>query len=76
MDKATDTEWLTQLNQRASDHGVENLLIMCDHEGNLGDTDDTRRMQAVENHYKWIDAAKFLGCHSIRVNADKVPVMK
>jgi hypothetical protein len=22
----------------------------------------------VENHIKWIDAAKFLGCHSIRVN--------
>ncbi|MEM9987295.1 MAG: TIM barrel protein [Bacteroidota bacterium] len=69
MDKATDTEWLTELNQRASDHGVENLLIMCDREGNLGDTDDARRKQAVENHYKWIDAARFLGCHSIRVNA-------
>ena len=25
--------------------------------------------KAVENHYKWVEAAKFLGCHSIRVNA-------
>jgi len=42
---------------------------MCDSEGNLGDPDDSRRTQAVENHYKWADAAKQLGCHSIRVNA-------
>ena len=27
------------------------------------------RMKAVENHKKWLDAAKFLGCHCIRVNA-------
>ena len=26
-------------------------------------------MRAVENHHKWIEAAKYLGCHSIRVNA-------
>ena len=32
-------------------------------------TDKTKRKQAVENHYKWVEAAKFLGCHSIRVNA-------
>ncbi|MEC8988003.1 MAG: TIM barrel protein, partial [Verrucomicrobiota bacterium] len=25
--------------------------------------------KAVQNHHKWADAAKFLGCHSIRVNA-------
>jgi sugar phosphate isomerase/epimerase len=42
---------------------------MCDGEGELGDAVEARRMQAVENHYKWVEAAKFLGCHSIRVNA-------
>ena len=42
---------------------------MCDAEGDLGDPDDAKRTQAVENHYKWVEAAKFLGCHSIRVNA-------
>jgi sugar phosphate isomerase/epimerase len=26
-------------------------------------------MQAVDNHKKWVEAAAFLGCHSIRVNA-------
>ena len=42
---------------------------MCDREGNLGDPDDAKRAKTVENHLKWLDAAKFLGCHSIRVNA-------
>jgi sugar phosphate isomerase/epimerase len=47
---------------------VTQVLIMCDGEGNLGDPDAAKRQTAVENHYKWVDAAKFLGCHTIRVN--------
>ncbi len=69
-DKAKDEEYLIALKKRASDHGVTNVLIMVDGEGALGDTDEGKRKQAVENHYKWVDAAKFLGCHSIRVNAE------
>jgi len=69
MDKAKDTDYLAEMKKRAKDHGVKSLLIMCDREGHLGDPDATRRKQAVENHYKWVEAAKFLGCHSIRVNA-------
>ena len=42
---------------------------MCDGDGNLGDPDEAKRRLAVSNHHKWADAAKFLGCHSIRVNA-------
>jgi len=68
-DKATDMDYLKQMKQRADDNGVTSVLIMCDGEGQLGDADAKKRMQAVENHHKWIDAAKFLGCHSIRVNA-------
>ncbi len=68
-DKAEDQDYLAQLNQRASDHGVKQLLIMVDGEGQLGDPDDAARTKAVENHYKWVSAAKTLGCHSIRVNA-------
>ncbi|MDJ1481160.1 TIM barrel protein [Cytophagaceae bacterium YF14B1] len=67
-DKATDQAYLKELKMRTDDLGVRNVLIMVDSEGDLGDTDDAKRKQAVENHYKWIDAAKFLGCHSIRVN--------
>ena len=68
-DKAEDTAYLNQMNQRAKDHGVTQLLIMIDGEGGLGDPDKKERQKAVENHYKWVDAAKYLGCHSIRVNA-------
>ena len=68
-DKATDMDYLKQMKQRAADHDVKSLLIMVDREGNLGDTDAKKRAQAVENHHKWVDAAAFLGCHSIRVNA-------
>jgi sugar phosphate isomerase/epimerase len=68
-DKAKDTEYLKQMKQRAADNGVQSLLIMVDGEGNLGDTDAAARQQAVQNHFRWVDAAQFLGCHSIRVNA-------
>jgi sugar phosphate isomerase/epimerase len=68
-DKAEDQAYLADLNRRAQDLGVKQLLIMCDGEGNLGDADPASRKKAVENHYKWVTAAKTLGCHAIRVNA-------
>jgi len=68
-DKAEDSSYLREMNARAADQGVTQLLIMCDGEGNLGDADDSKRKQAIENHHKWVHAAKTLGCHSIRVNA-------
>jgi sugar phosphate isomerase/epimerase len=69
MDKAKDNKYLAEMRKRAADNGIKSLLIMCDREGNLGDRDPKKRAQTVENHYKWIEAAKYLGCHSIRVNA-------
>jgi L-ribulose-5-phosphate 3-epimerase len=69
MDKATDRAYLVELKKRCDDNGVVSGLIMCDREGALGDADATARTKAVENHYKWVEAAKLLGCHSIRVNA-------
>ncbi|QDU81473.1 Xylose isomerase-like TIM barrel [Polystyrenella longa] len=68
-DQAKDTKYLTEMKNRAEGEGVKSLLIMIDGEGALGDADDAKRTQAIENHYKWVEAAKFLGCHSIRVNA-------
>jgi sugar phosphate isomerase/epimerase len=68
-DKAKDAAYLAQMNQRAADHGVYQHLIMCDGEGRLGDPEEAARRTAVENHYKWVDAAKTLGCATIRVNA-------
>ncbi len=68
-DKAGDQAYLNELKKRAADVGVRMLLIMVDNEGRLGDPDLKKRNEAVENHFKWVEAAKFLGCHSIRVNA-------
>jgi sugar phosphate isomerase/epimerase len=67
--RARDTEYLAEMKRRAEGAGVESLLIMCDAEGDLGDPDAAARAQAVERHVKWLEAAAFLGCHSIRVNA-------
>lgn len=67
-DKAEDKTYLAELKRRCDDNGVTSVLIMCDNEGYMADLDDIKRQRAVENHYKWADAAKFLGCHSIRVN--------
>ena len=68
-DKAKDEKYLADLKSRCEGEGVRSVLIMCDGEGNLGDSDEAKRTKAVENHYRWVEAAKFLGCHSIRVNA-------
>ena len=68
-DKAKDEKYLSELLKRSTDNGIKNHLIMIDGEGDLGETDDKKRIKAVENHYKWVDAAKFLGCATIRVNA-------
>lgn len=69
MDKAKDQGYLAEMNRRASGEGVYQHLIMCDGEGRLGDPDEAKRREAVENHYKWVDAARTLGCITIRVNA-------
>ena len=68
-DKAEDFDYLAEMKRRASGEGVKSLLIMIDGEGKLGDADANARTRSIQNHYKWIEAARFLGCHSIRVNA-------
>ncbi|NHE59185.1 sugar phosphate isomerase/epimerase family protein [Cyclobacterium plantarum] len=68
MDKAKDMSYLREMKSRAEGEGVTSVLIMCDREGQLGAADAAERMETVENHKKWVEAAKFLGCHAIRVN--------
>lgn len=67
--KAKDKKYIAELKKRAADLGVRSVLIMVDGEGQLGNPDNKKRKEAVENHHQWVDAAKELGCHSIRVNA-------
>ena len=68
-DKAQDTNYLNEMLKRCSDNDVKNHLIMIDGEGDIGHKVEAERIKAVENHYKWVDAAKHLGCATIRVNA-------
>ena len=71
-DRAADQKYLTELKTRCDDLGVSSLLIMIDGEGHLGEAEESRRQKVIDNHKKWVEAAKFLGCHSIRVNAHGV----
>jgi sugar phosphate isomerase/epimerase len=63
-----DADYLGELLKRSKDAGVTNHLIMVDEEGFLALPSDKERLQAVDNHKKWIEAAKFLGCKTVRVN--------
>ncbi|GAB4028324.1 sugar phosphate isomerase/epimerase family protein [Spirosoma gilvum] len=65
--KHTDQAYLKDLKQRCDDLGMKNNLIMVDG-ANIADLDAAKRQKAVEDHYAWVDAAKFLGCTAIRVN--------
>jgi len=68
-DKAKDTDYLNELKRRAENEGVMMGLIMLDTNGPLGASRKKLRDRAVEKTFEWIDAARFLGCHTIRVNA-------
>lgn len=65
--KHKDTAYLADLLRRCKDLGVTNHLIMVDAE-NIASIDAANRKKAVEAHYAWVDAAKYLGCTAIRVN--------
>lgn len=69
FDRVRDTDYLGEMKRRADGAGVRSLLIMCDRLGEVGHPDTSKRTEAVRNHAPWMDAAAFLGCHSIRVNA-------
>lgn len=66
--EAAMNKFVEKCNAEAEKHGLENVLIMVDGQGNLAASDEAERNAAVENHYKWVDAANAMGCHSIRVN--------
>lgn len=67
--KAQDKTYLAELKRRATGEGIWSVLIMVDGEGALGASEKAARQKTVENHKKWVDAAAYLGCHAIRVNA-------
>jgi len=67
--KGSNMDYWKAFKAKCEEAGVQVGLIMCDALGDLGNADETARNEAVENHYPWVDAAAFLGAHTIRVNA-------
>lgn len=66
--EAAMAAFVKRSNEEAEKYGVKNLLIMIDGQGNLAVSDEKERNEAVERHFKWVDAAAAMGCHAIRVN--------
>jgi L-ribulose-5-phosphate 3-epimerase len=74
--------YLRKLKDNAEEYCVDMVLIMCDDEGDGAADKAKDQKQFVINHRKWIDIAKYLGCHAIRTNcrgpqnADKKEALK
>ena len=68
-DKAEDKGYLGEMKKRCDELGVASVLIMIDGEGNIGAGSEAGRQKTIDQHKKWVTAAKFLGCHAIRVNS-------
>ena len=73
FNRAEDPDYLAELKRRADGEGVHSLLIMCDAEGSIGDPSESERIANAERHHTWVEAARYLGCHAIRVNAASDP---
>jgi len=69
LKQAGDETFWNNMKDRSANAGVKNLVLMVDDEGDLGDARERTRLKSVENHYKWVHAAKLLGCPTMRVNA-------
>lgn len=60
--------FVAKSNAEAKKHGLKNVLIMIDGQGNLAVNDEAERNETVEKHKRWVDAAAAMGCHAVRVN--------
>lgn len=68
-DHHTNQKSLAELNKRASDAGVRNVLILIDIYDPLGAVSEDDRRKAVEKFRPWLNAAATLGCSGVRINA-------
>jgi L-ribulose-5-phosphate 3-epimerase len=68
-DKASDSAYLAEMKKRSDGAGLVNDLILVDSAGAIGDADAAARAKALDDHKRWLEAAKALGCRGIRVNA-------
>ena len=76
MGRENDRDFLNDLKRRSDDNGVDNLIILVDdidiktmQSGpSLASSNKNDRDTAIDYHKKWVDVAKNIGCHSIRIN--------
>ena len=76
MGRENDKDFLNDLKRRSDDIGVDNLIILVDdidiktmQSGpSLASSNKNDRDTAIDYHKKWVDVAKNIGCHSIRIN--------
>mgnify|MGYP005705061165 FL=1 len=57
-----------ELLKRSKDYEVDNVLIMIDSQGSLASSNNKERLEAIDNHKRWIDFSYKLGCETMRVN--------
>jgi sugar phosphate isomerase/epimerase len=69
QDKVEDFAYFDTLNAAAKKAGIKNIMIQVDNIGNLSSSDPEQRNQALADGKKWVDAASYLGCALMRVNA-------
>tara|TARA_B110000444_G_C18806416_1_gene580220 strand:- start:127 stop:1098 length:972 start_codon:yes stop_codon:yes gene_type:complete len=61
-------EFVEKNNALAAQYKMKNVLIMIDSEGDLSSSNLQERLNAIENHKKWISAAHKMGCSAVRLN--------
>ena len=63
------------MNKRTSDYGLKNTIMLVDlfdletrESKSISHVDKNKRIEAIEEHKRWIEFAKSIGCESIRLN--------
>ena len=68
LEKMSMNKLSDELLKRSNDYGIDNVLIMIDGQGNLASSNKKERLEAIDNHMRWIDFALKLGCETLRLN--------
>lgn len=62
--------YVQQLKRNINDTGTKALVLWIGAERQMGHSERAQRRKAVQDHFKWIDIAAELGCHSIQANME------
>ena len=68
LDRMPMSSLAKELLKRSDDYGIDNFLFMIDGQGDLASSRKKIRLEAIENHKRWIDFSFTIGCKTMRVN--------